>query len=102
MLADNYKTCRKYSQYKDEIQNKIEEIEKTDNLMIESRMDAFLNSGRIIPSDMELDAEGEGIQPINPEIEPAQNIEQNSDTQPAQQQTQTNNSEDELIQPYLQ
>lgn len=105
-IMDSYKTCRKYNQYKNEIQNKIEEIEKTDNLMIENRMDAFLNSGRIIPADIEDNVEGEGIQPINDgEIQPVQNIEQNTAPKPEIRKNEHTNSEkntDELIQPYLQ
>ena len=105
-LMDSYKTCRKYNQYKSEIQGKVEEIEKTDNLMIESRMDSFLNSGRIIPPDMEENAEGEGIQPLNEgEIQSLQNQEQMMTPPPELRNNDSSNSvknTEELIQPYLQ
>lgn len=107
-LMDSYKTCRKYSEYKAEIQSKIEEIEKTDNLMIENRMDAFLNSGRIIPSDMEENIQEGEMQPVNEgEIQPIQN-EQNNPQKPEIRKNENNDNNnstknsDELIQPYLQ
>lgn len=105
LLMDNYKTCRKYGQYKAEIQSKIEEIERTDNLMLESRMDAFLNSNRIIPTqEDETNAEGAGIQPVYENaVQPAQEQAQKqteTQTQTPQPQADTNNT-DKIIQPYL-
>ena len=107
ILIDNYKSCRKYSEYKAEVQSKLEEIEKVDNSMLESRMDAFLNNKRIIESG-NTESEGEGMQPLY-DPQTGQPIElQTQHPQQVQPQVQTeqvpenSQSSDELIQPYLQ
>lgn len=100
-MLDNYKTCRKYSQYKEEVQSKINEIEKEDNLMIESRMDAFLNTNKLILPEDETDAEGVGMQPV--EAINQQQVQQESQKmQPTQNQATDSKQTDELIKPYLQ
>lgn len=107
LLMDNYRTCRKFGEYKAELQSKLEEIERADNSMIESRMDAFLNSRRIQNNDM--NAEGEGMQPLydsqtGQPVEP-QAVQQQPPVQlPVQSDQSQNNvqNSEELIQPYLQ
>jgi len=103
LLMDNYKTCRKYNQYKAEIQSKLDEIERTDNLMLENRMDAFLNSNRIIPADEDyINAEGEGMKPVQDETinqQPAQNYQPQQPAQTKPQEKQNNT--EELVRPYL-
>ena len=113
IMLENYKTCRKYPLYKAELQSKIEEIEKTDSLLIESRMDAFLNGSKTINNEQisspqynnELESSGENINQqeyINNQI-PQQsnvNIENNSVTEANNQYEQQKN--DKLINPYLQ
>ena len=66
--------------------------------MLESRMDAFLNSNKVIlPEDDETDAEGVGMQPID-----STRQQQTQQEQQTKNQTTDSKQTDELIKPYLQ
>ncbi len=47
-MYDNYKTCRKTALYKDELDKMLDEIENSDDIFYQGRMETFLNGNRDI------------------------------------------------------
>ena len=47
-MYDHYKTCRKTALYKDELDKMLEEIENSDDIFYQGRMETFLNGSRDI------------------------------------------------------
>lgn len=93
ILLDDYKICKMSSQYKSELQTIIDQIEKTDELEKENRMNKFLNGERVIPKDDESDLNNETPDIIQENTQTEKNFENNTNN--------IDQNSDNLIQPYL-
>ena len=101
-MYDNYKTCRKTALYKDELDKMLDEIENSDDIFYQGRMETFLNGNR----DIERSDAGSAI--ISGEDYPEYQQQSQSDTNPSetyvQQNTvQTNQQEEQFrqVQQYI-
>ncbi len=95
ILLDDYKTCRKYSQYKSEFNDILDKMSKIDDLEKENRMNKFLNSERVIPKAEDNYIEEElDIQNSNEESQIEVNQENKLTTPPDEKS-------DNIIKPYL-
>lgn len=94
ILLDDYKICKMSSQYKSELQTIIDQIEKSDDLEKENRMNNFLNGERIIPKDSEADTDDENNNVI-------QDDTLQTDTNSENNQKNADQNSENLIQPYL-
>lgn len=96
IMLENYKNCRKYDLYKVELQSLIEEIQKTDKIMMENRIDAFLNGNK--SDSFSVNQENEKDNALQDE-----NYENNiSPNNTNEESSGLNNFDDNLINPYLQ
>lgn len=81
-MYDNYKQCKKASLYRDELKDMLDEVENSDDIYYQGRMETFVNGGK----DIERAAGTEGNTPQYSEqgIQPAYENTNNSQIQYAQ------------------
>ena len=83
-MYDHYKTCRKTALYKDELDKMLDEIENSDDIFYQGRMETFLNGNR----DIERSDAGSAI--ISGEDYPEYQQQSQSDTNPSETYVQQN------------
>ena len=88
-MYDNYKSCRKVALYKDELDKMLNEIENSDDIFYQGRMETFINGNR----DIERVDSGSAI----PESSPQDEIY----VQPAQYQADQTEEQFRKVQQYI-
>lgn len=86
-MYDNYKTCRKTALYKDELDKMLDEIENSDDIFYQGRMETFLNGNRDIERS---DAGSAIISGEEKEIYPEYQQQSQPDTNPSETYVQQN------------